>query len=99
MPDIEDYNDEALLIDLVKNAPLTGEASTVDAGELFAKGPTHALRICQQRPGDELDGCDRPILREQFGERSTSRRCRSEFVATCHEARRPRSRPRTAWVP
>lgn len=43
MPDIEDYNDDALLIDLVENAPLVGEASTVDTGELFAKGPTHAV--------------------------------------------------------
>jgi hypothetical protein len=41
MPDVEDDNDEALLIDLVENAPLPGEASTVDAGELFhrAVGP------------------------------------------------------------
>ena len=99
MPDIEDYNDEALLIDLVKNAPLPGEASTVDAAELFAERPTHALRIRQQWPCDELDGCDRHVMRQQFGERATSRRCRSEFVATCHEARRPRSRPRTASVP
>jgi hypothetical protein len=38
-------------------------------------------------------------MRQQFGERATSRRSRSEFVATCHEARRPRSRPRTASVP
>ena len=45
MPDVEDYNDEAFLINLVKNAPLTGEASTVDAGELFAERPAHALRI------------------------------------------------------
>ena len=99
MPDIEDYNDEALLIDLVKNAPLPGEASTVDAAELFTERPTHALRIRQQWPCDELDGCDRHVMRQQFGERATSRRCRSEFVATCHEARRPRSRPRTASVP
>jgi hypothetical protein len=99
MPDIEDYNDDALPIDLIENAPLPGEASTVDTGELFAKGPTHASRIFQQRPGDELNGCDRHVLREQFDERSTSRRCRSEFVATCHEARRPLSRARTASVP
>jgi hypothetical protein len=30
MPDIEDYNDEALLIDLVENAPFSGEANPVD---------------------------------------------------------------------
>ena len=42
MPDIEDDNDEAFLIDLVKNAPLPGEASTVNAGELFAERPAHA---------------------------------------------------------
>jgi hypothetical protein len=99
MPDIEDYNDEPLLIDLVKNAPLPGEASTVDAAELFAERPTHALGIRQQRPCDEVDGCDRHVMWQQFGDRATSRRCRSEFVATCHEARRPRSRSRTASVP
>jgi hypothetical protein len=86
MPDIGDYNGEALLIDLVENAPLLGEASTVDAGELFAERPTHALRICQQWPGDELNGCDCYIMGELFGERATSRRGRSELVASCHEA-------------
>jgi hypothetical protein len=45
MPYVEDYNDEALLVDLVKNAPLPCEASTVDAGKLFAELPAHALRI------------------------------------------------------
>jgi hypothetical protein len=99
MPDIEDYNNEALLINLVQNAPLSGEASTVDTRELFAERPTHASRIFQQRSGDELTGCDGHIMREQFGERSTSRRCGSEFVATCHEARRPLSRARTASAP
>jgi hypothetical protein len=86
VPDIEDNNGEALLIDLVENAPLLGVASTVDAGELFAERPTHALRICHQGPGDELNGCDRYIMGALFGERATSRRGRSELVASCHEA-------------
>src|SRR4249920_1404875 len=29
------------------------------------QGPTHASRILQQQNGDELNGCDRHILREQ----------------------------------
>ena len=58
MPDVEDDNDEALLIDLVENAPLPGEASTVDAGELFAERSAHALRIREQWPCDQFDGCD-----------------------------------------
>jgi hypothetical protein len=99
MLNIEDYNGAALLINLVENTPVLGEASTVDAGELFAERPTHALRMCQQWPCDELDGCDRGIMGEPFGERATSRRSRSELIASCHEARRPRSRPRTASVP
>jgi hypothetical protein len=99
MSDIENYNDEALLVDLVENAPLSGEASAVDAGELLPKRPTHASWIRQQWPGDELDGCGRHIMGEQFGECATSRRCRSEFVASCHEPRRPRSKARTASVP
>lgn len=99
MPDIENYNDEALFIDLVQNSPLSREASTVDAGELLAERPPHALRIFQQWPGDELDGCDRHSMGQQFGERATSRRRRSESVANCHEARRPRSMARTASVP
>jgi hypothetical protein len=53
MPDVEDDNDEALLIDLVENAPLPGEASTVDAGELFAERSAHALRIREQWPCDQ----------------------------------------------
>jgi hypothetical protein len=99
MADIENHNDVALLVDLVENAPVFGEASAVDAGELLAKRLTNASWIRQQWPGDELDSCRRHIMREQFGEYATSRRCRSEFVASCHEARRPRSKARTASVP
>jgi hypothetical protein len=80
MPDIEDHNDEAVLIDLVKYAPLPSEASTVDAAELFPERPTHALGIRQQRPCDELDGWDRHVMRQRLGERATSRRCRSLAV-------------------
>jgi hypothetical protein len=58
MPDVEDDNDEALLIDLVKNAPLPGEASTVDAEELFAERSANALRIREQWPCDYASaGC------------------------------------------
>ena len=99
MPDVEDYNDEAFLIDLVKNAPLPREASAVDAGELLAERPAYALRIRQKRPREEFDGGDRHVMRQQFSERATSRRCRAEFAAIRHEARRPRTRPRTASVP
>jgi hypothetical protein len=53
MPDVEDDNDEALLIDLIKNAPIPGEASTVDAEELFAERSAHALRIREQWPCDQ----------------------------------------------
>jgi hypothetical protein len=73
MPDVEDDNDEALLIDLVENAPLPGEASTVDAGELFAERSAHALRIREQWPCDQFDGCDCHVMRQQFGERATRR--------------------------
>jgi hypothetical protein len=66
MPDVEDDNDEALLIDLVENAPLPGEASTVDAGELFAERSAHALRIREQWPCDQFDGCDCHVMRQQF---------------------------------
>jgi hypothetical protein len=79
MPDIEDYNDEAVPIDLVKSAPLPGEASTVDTAELFAERSTHALEIRQQRPCDELNGCDRHVMRQQFGERAMSRMVRTQL--------------------
>jgi hypothetical protein len=72
MPDVEDDNDEALLIDLVKNAPLPGEASTVDAEELFAERSAHALRIREQWPCDQSMAAT-ATWRQQFGERATRR--------------------------
>lgn len=56
MSNVEHNHRGSRLVDFVEHPPVAGEASTVNAGELFPQRFTDALGVIQQWAGDELHG-------------------------------------------